>query len=239
MFNKDLDTYIGVVSYKRPHNVKDLHKTLGTNQITWYVRKEEEEIYKNEGATTKVVKYSTLGDKRNKILQDGKEYDTIFMDDDLERFRFAINTKEEYDVTFAQLVKEMKKKLNEIPNVKLCGVNSIAKPFFYNSKRPISLTNFCVGTISLVKKGSTILHDTQFKMKEDYDFTLQHIKKYGGIVRLNYAMVKAKHWKNPGGQTCFRTDEIMDADIKRLQVKWGQTIQLNPKRAHEILLKVR
>ena len=238
MFNEELDCFIGVVSYKRPHNVKDLHKTLGTNQITWYVRAEEEKLYQDEGAITKVVKYSTLGDKRNKILQDGKEYDTIFMDDDIERFRFAINTKEEYNVTFQELVMEMKKKLNDVPNVKLCGVNSIAKPFFYNPKRPISLTNFCVGTISLVQKGSTILHDTQFKMKEDYDFTLQHIKTYGGAVRLNYAMVKAKHWKNPGGQTEIRTDEIMDADIKRLQAKWGKCIQLNPKRAHEILLRV-
>ena len=239
MINKELDTYIGVVSYKRPHNVKKLHEVLGTEQVTWYVRPEEEKLYQDEGANTKAVIYKSLGDKRNRILQDGKNYDTIFMDDDIRRFRFAINKKREIDATFQNVVEDMKKRLNEIPNAKLCGVNSIARPFFFDPLRPISLTNFCVGTICLVRKGSDILHDTQFKMKEDYDFTLQHIKRYGGALRLNYVMVRAGHWNNKGGQTEIRTDEIMDSDIKKLRVKWGRSVRLNPKRPHEILLSVK
>jgi hypothetical protein len=239
MYNKKLDTYIGVISYKRHENVKKLHKVLGTDQITWYVRPNEEKLYQNEGANTKSVIYKTVGDKRNKILEDGKNYDVIFMDDDIVRLRFAKNSKEEYDVTFETLVNEMKQKLKEVPGVKLCGVNSIAKPFFYNAKRQLSLTNFCVGTLLFVKKGSTVLHDTQFKMKEDYDFTLQHIKRYGGALRLNYVMVKAGHWNNKGGQTEIRTDELMDIDINKLRSKWGISIRLNPKRPHEILLSVK
>ena len=239
MINKELGTYIGVVSYKRPHNVKKLHEVLGTDQVTWYVRPEEEKLYQDQGAITKSVVYKTLGDKRNKVLQDGKNQDTIFMDDDIDRFRYAIDKKRELPATFKSVVEEMKYRLNETPNVKLCGVNSIARPFFFDPLRPISLTNFCVGTICLVKKGSTILHDIQFKMKEDYDFTLQHIKQYGSALRLNYVMVLAGHWNNKGGQTEIRTDKLMDKDIKKLQAKWGRSIRLNPKRPHEILLSVR
>jgi len=44
----------------------------------------------------------------------------------------------------------------------------------------------------------------RFVLKEDYDFTCQHIEYHGSAVRLNRLFVKALHRINPGGAVADR-----------------------------------
>lgn len=63
-------------------------------------------------------------------------------------------------------------------------------------------------------------------LKEDYDFTCQHIELHGAAVRLNRLFVKALHRVNPGGAVADRSsskvgwvDGCAKATLKKYPVR--------------------
>jgi predicted dienelactone hydrolase len=77
--------------------------------------------------------------------------------------------------------------------------------------------------------------DTELKLKEDYDYTAQHIALHGVVARCDFIFASFKHRTNAGGAVAYRTPEVEQESIKRLQDKWGDAIRLNPRRENEIL----
>ena len=65
-------------------------------------------------------------------------------------------------------------------------------------------------------------------LKEDYDFTAQHLHTYGQIARLNRVFVKAKHYTNAGGAVAVRNDEREQYNIKILRRKWPGVFRAHP-----------
>ena len=51
----------------------------------------------------------------------------------------------------------------------------------------------------MIDSSSIPRFDCEMTLKEDYDFTAQHLHTYGQIARLNRVFVKAKHYTNAGG----------------------------------------
>lgn len=121
---------------------------------------------------------------------------------------------------------------------KLGGVAPTANPFFYNPKEPISFTKFCIGSFLVIDTESDLRFDSNLSLKEDYDFTLQHIQKYGGVARFNYVLANYQHYSNKGGVVGFRTTETEQHNIRYLKDKWKNLIKDNPRRPNEILLNV-
>jgi hypothetical protein len=84
-------------------------------------------------------------------------------------------------------------------------------------------------------KPNEIRFDEQLTLKEDYDFTLQHIQKYGTIRYQKY-LFTFQHYSNKGGAVDIRNDKEEQKNIMILKSKWGDKIRLNPKRKNEILI---
>jgi len=223
---------LAVISKGRPQNV-----SLYPKDVIWYVKEEEQEQYEGQGATTQPVKYDTIGELRNIVLEDHKGEWLVMMDDDLKKIDFVESKTKTSEITLPNALEFMVKSLKATKFLKFAGISPIAKIFYYN--KPESFTNFIPGNISIIHPDNEIRYDENLRTKEDYDFTLQHIKKYGGALRCNRILATFQHYTNAGGFTDIRSLEIENESILYLMKKWGTAIRLNKKRAGEILMNVR
>ena len=57
-------------------------------------------------------------------------------------------------------------------------------------------------------------------LKEDYDFTAQHLHTYKKVCRVNRLLIWAEHWDNAGGAVTVRNKTTEKRNIKRLRLKW-------------------
>ena len=78
----------------------------------------------------------------------------------------------------------------------------------------------------------------EMTLKEDYDYTLQHIARFGGVVRSNDLLAEYKHYSNTGGAVDVRNSVNEQLNIAYLKSKWGDAIRDNPRRPNEILLSL-
>jgi len=84
-------------------------------------------------------------------------------------------------------------------------------------------------------KPNPLRFDEQLTLKEDYDYTLQHIKHIGTIRYQKY-LFTFEHYSNKGGAVEIRNSNEEQRNIKILFAKWGNKIRLNQKRNNEILI---
>lgn len=231
---------IGIISHHRPHNVEFMHSLVGT-KVTWYVGEGEKQDYEAESAT--VVEGGGMTESRNRALEDawkeGKA--AVLLADDIRKIQkvSVLGVKKNVkDISFVEAVEYMYDNL-EKTGLYLAGVPPTDNEFFFNEKSLYSFNTFVIGDFIVVKKCD--LHfDTQFKTKDDYDYTLQHIQKYGGALRCNSLLISILHYGNKGGVVDIRTPEFEQDAIARLKKKWGtNTIKDNPRRPNEILLRVK
>tara|TARA_R110000796_G_scaffold207106_1_gene323439 strand:- start:489 stop:1205 length:717 start_codon:yes stop_codon:yes gene_type:complete len=107
--------------------------------------------------------------------------------------------------------------------LKAWGLSLAGDYKFYREYQPFS-TQKMVGAniIGIIK--NPIRFDTRLKVKEDYDYSMQHIAKYGGILRYMKYGIDVIHLTNKGGCVSYRTKDIeMDA-YETLKKKWGKKI---------------
>lgn len=231
------DIHIAVISHKRPDNVKLMEELTGLGgELHWYVGLKEEEDYRH--AKGMVIGGGDLVASRNMALNYAateKKY-CLMLDDDLVKIHYFTNVGKT-TIEFFELVQEMYNVLKTSP-LYLAGTASTFNRYFYHPERPLGLKHFIGGWCTLTKKGSVPRYDPALKTKEDYDITLEHVKQYGGVLRINYLAPEFKHWNNKGGVVDYRTDEVESASVKYLKKKWGGAIRDNPKRPNEILLKL-
>ena len=85
-------------------------------------------------------------------------------------------------------------------------------------------------------KPNPLRFDTTMTLKEDYDYTLQHLAKYGNVFRYQKYLFEFEHYTNKGGAVQYRSTKEEHKNIRILIGKWGEKIRLNPKRKNEILI---
>ena len=206
--------------------------------VTVFVHDEKDEkLYKDMICEKVVNTKAPLGIQhmRNAILDHYPKGEKILMlDDDVQALHLKSGQKL-YEVNgnkFIQFVETAFKKLEE-NNMKLFGVYPVPNAYFMNDK--IKLDGFCIGTF-LGVISSELRFDENLPMKEDYDFTLQHIKAHNGIMRYNQMTIEAKHYKNTGGIFLQRNKQREIAAVEYLMQKWQGWVKRNPKKKGEILI---
>lgn len=240
----DGNCLFAVVSRGRAYNVKKLLDVIDDFPLTvyFYVPENEVKAYRACGVQVIGVKYSTLSEKRNIVLANARDNDKhcIMMDDDLVSIRIADSKTVAMPVTFKAMLSYLYDSLfNQFIGYKVVGIPQIAKLFYFNPRQEYSIHNFVVSNIYLIKKECNIWFDERFKTKSDYDFTLQNIVRYGGILRCNRILAEFKHWTNKGGLTGIRNTSIDSESVRLLKEKWGSDIiRDNPRRKGEILIKI-
>jgi hypothetical protein len=107
--------------------------------------------------------------------------------------------------------------------LKVWGLAMASDPRFYREFAPF-VTQCVIGAniIGIIK--NPIRFDERLKVKEDYDYSMQHIYKYGGALRFNKFGINVIHLTNKGGCVDYRTkDTELDA-YEILRKKYGENV---------------
>lgn len=174
---------------------------------------------------------------RNRILEAYPEGSHVVMlDDDIESFLRLSMTTGLKDITGQAIVTQWEQafKKTEGEGKKLWGVYPISNPFYMKAGQ-VKRDGFIIGTVMGVIVNS-LRFDEQLRLKSDYDYTLQNMETYGGVLRFEYLTVEAKHYGNPGGCNSYRNETVNAEMVKILMKKWGGMIRENPRRKGEILI---
>lgn len=198
------------------------------------VKNGEKELYEKAGCKN-VFETGTLMQSRNAALEMAFRENLICvqLSDDIKKVVTNKNFEAKREVDLDVAINEMIDVFSKVKGVYLMGVPPTSNDFFAKSK--ISKNTFCIGDMLFVKP-NPLRFDNTMTLKEDYDYTLQHISKYGNCFRYQKYLFEFQHYKNKGGAVDYRTEKEEQKNINILFQKWKGKIRLNPKRKNEILI---
>lgn len=232
-----------VISARRPDNVGDLSERFGP--LTWYVPEDEVPYYEQFGAPNiqpvPLVdgKPNNLCESRNAALDDAHErgLPCLMTEDDFQRVRVkdfdSDDDNSTLDATPEWASDYLLRALDATP-YKFAGVQPTDNPFF--STKPVGLRNYIIGSLIAVEP-TPLRFDEGLMLKEDYDYTCQHIEEYGGALRVGALLPTVRHYDNPGGAVDVRTTRLEQETIAQLMEKWPEAIHEHPSRENEVVLR--
>lgn len=222
---------IFVISARRTGNVAQVQESVP--DCIWLVPDEEVKDYEKAGADKVIPAGNSLVSARNKALEIASDYYCVQISDDLEALSWRKPDMSTQGKTITETAEMMVTQLAKSPYY-LAGIAPTDNAYFATNR--IAKKGFCIGDFFVVKPNSEIRFDDRFLLKEDYDFTLQHFTKYGGLLRFDFVLASFKHYSNQGGVVAYRNSQVEAEMISLLQKKWGKLVKLNPKRENEVLL---
>jgi len=104
------------------------------------------------------------------------------------------------------------------------GLNLSTDKGFYREHTPFGTVQYIGGPFQAHMKGSEIRYDEELPLKEDYDLSLQHMRRYGGCLRVNYACYDVKQAEQEGGCAVYRNSAAERDQFMKLRRKWGSDI---------------
>lgn len=238
MVRPDLGACVFVVSHARPGNVAPMTQMVGP--ATWIVGQGEAEAYRAAGAAI-VAEGGPLCASRNLALETAFAQDMpcVQLSDDLVRLERAVSQNGgpwgKVPLLLADAVADSLAALRGT-GAKLAGAAPTSNLFYFNPKTPLKERAFVVGDFMVIAPSAPRFDET-LRLKEDYDFTLQHLAKHGRVARLDWVLATWRHGTNAGGAVEVRTAALEQESIARLRAKWGKVVVANPKRPNEVLLK--
>jgi hypothetical protein len=231
-----MEYIITCISHNRHENVKQFIDKVGTDKIVFFVKDEnDKEQYLKNGAKEVIVSGSLM-QSRNASLDYCFTMNKICiqLSDDLENIMLNDFTgKRTYEyVLVTDVLENILNDFIESPYY-FAGFPPTNNPFFALKEKEYN--KFIVGDFIIIKPNN-LKFDINLRLKEDYDYTLQHIKENGGCIRYGMFLNSFKHYSNKGGAVDYRSSTLEQETIKYLINKWGECIKLNTKRENEILL---
>jgi len=238
MVDDSIGCYIAIVSSKRPQNVAGMEAFLGV-QPTWYVGLGEGELYRQAGARN-VIEAGGLVETRNRAIDDafGLGVPAVEVSDDLRWLKRSVSKRnsERHELPFADCVKLMIEAAQGY-GLRLAGISPTNNAFYSDPEKPVKTRVFICADLFVLLPPCDLRFDDSLRLKEDYDYTLQHIAAYGGVVRRDDIQAQFLHRTNPGGAVAYRTARAEQEAIDYLKAKWGTLVADNPRRENEILLR--
>lgn len=229
------DYTVAIISARRPDSVAKLARWTDGLSTRWYVGEGDATAYAAAGAG--VAGEYPLVAARNAALDDADGW-CIQLDDDLMKLGLAAypgcKAAEVSDLPLAEAIERMIRAATEW-GAQLAGVAPTANPYF--ARREVTTTGFCVGDLLAIAPGCPLRFDPAIDLKEDYDYTLQHLAAYSTVARCDTILATFQHRTNPGGAVTYRTPEKEQAAIAYLSEKWPGSIRPNAKRQDEILMR--
>jgi hypothetical protein len=228
-----------IISTQRAGNVPAMEQLCAGLNPVWVVADEADEAEYRYAGARQVLVGGALCASRNVALDYGMDQGThvLQLSDDLKKVEVTSGPKRA-DVTAIRLptaVGVMLGALVNHPAAQLVGVAPTANPYF--SKQRIHPTAFIVGDMILTRAGCPVRFDLNLRLKEDYDYTCQHLQTYGEVARIDNLLATFAHRTNRGGAVAVRTPELEQEMIDYLTQKWPGAIKPNPRRPGEVLLR--
>ena len=203
------------------------------NRFIFCVKNGEGSLYRAAGCRN-VHETGRLVPSRNWALNhafaEGKI--CVQLSDDIKNVKVNKNFGKPDVVPLSAALEKMLQVFLKVPT-KLMGIPPTSNDFF--AKSLISENTFCIGDCLFVKPSAPRFDETM-TLKEDYDFTLQHLATYGQCFRYQKYLFTFLHYKNAGGAVSYRSDSEEQKNIAILKAKWGDKVRLNSKRKNEVLI---
>lgn len=105
----------------------------------------------------------------------------------------------------------------------LWGVNLQVDPRFYREYSPFSLLSPILGPFAAFDR-CTLRYDEDLWLKEDYDLSLQVLRKHHKALRFNKYHYSVDHFSEAGGIVGMRNMPEEVRQLRRLQEKWGSEV---------------
>lgn len=167
---------------------------------------------------------------RNWILKNSKERYVVFVDDDLDKqgwtkhykdhTRIKPLTQDEWLIEFARLFNML-----EELGWKVWGVKTEGSPKSSYPYKPINFRSYVTASCMGMINDGSMLFDENYTVKEDYEITLRHLEKYGGILTARYLFWQNSHWVDDGGCKDYRTQAIEAKAIQDLAKQYPGRIR--------------
>lgn len=228
--------WMAVVSSGRPENVRPMAEKIGA--ATWYVPEEQMDEYADQGVVVRPGSATGVTPVRNRILDTAfgplcPDTIAVMLDDDLKWAAFASNGKAEHvppRVAITNMVRRLKES-----DFHLAGASPTNNPYFTRQSQSIHLF---IRSGVLAVKPTPLRFDENLKVKEDYDYTIQHYLEYGGVLRCDDLLFDFQQRTNKGGYTDSRSLEREEAAVQYLMSKWGKLVKRHPRRPGEVTLSL-
>jgi len=242
-----------IPTHNRPNvtTLNILNKEFNCSDIYLFVNDAEQRLkYAEHEGLLNIVVTNTKGIQkaRNAILNYFEKGEKIVMlDDDIESVsQLKGHTRKdgqvkkalrELDAKGIREFMEYAFEICEKNETKLWGIYPVNNPFYMDMK--INNKGFVIGSFMGIIN-SDIRFDDNLPLKEDYQFTADHIIRHKKIARFDYVTAKIKHYTNSGGVVDLRKEkQQMEAKCcEYLLGKYPQMFRPNPRRENEVLFKI-
>jgi hypothetical protein len=225
-----MDIRVCCPSYRRSSSL-ETHKYLPFIRV--YVDPSEARAYRQNFPDATIVEckkgaQGNLCRVRNHIID--REMKTkadvvLLLDDDLQRIEYWEKRKRivlETDrvLSFVTKYSIMARDLGAY----LWGLNVNNDKACFREYTPFSTCAYIGGPFQAIMRGCELRYDERLPLKEDYDFTLQHLNKYRCTFRVNKAYYMVRQSEQRGGCATYRSMEREREQLFALQAKWGSSI---------------
>lgn len=241
MIRPEIGAYLAIVSGGRPENVAPMTDLVGP--ATWYVSRADADAYHSAayhyGAEVRIVD-RPFPAARNEALRDAwalvGSYPCAMLDDDLVWARrcYPGSDAKPVEIVPVDALWGIVARVGDSP-FHMGGASPTVNAYF---SRHATTTRGFVRSGVLVVEESEPRIDERFRLKSDYDFTVQHVVAYGGVVRCDDLLFNFKQRTNKGGVRELRDQGDANGDaVRLLRSKWGDLVRPNPRRDGEVLLR--
>jgi len=181
---------------------------------------------------------------RNWILKNTDEIWVVFLDDDAKFTGYnkleARNTKKievrNEGFWHEEFVKYFD--LNGQLGYKIWGIRTESATNGTHPYKPILLKGYVTASCMGMINDGEYLFDEDFKVKEDYEICLRHIRDKGGILAIRYLHWENDHWGKDGGCKDYRTVDMERDAIKRLIKMYPGMIASAKRKANEFTIRL-
>lgn len=227
-----------VISAGRPGNVAAMAPQLAGLHATWVVPPDQAQTYRDAGAAAWGVD-GRLSEARNAALDAAFGIDAwcVQLDDDLRRVKTLDRDGAWHPVPLKAALADIATALDGHPLARLAGAAPTDNPYFARGG-PVRTWAFVLGSLT-VTKPTPLRYDTDLTLKEDWDYTCQHLSRYGAVVRCDSVLPTFVHYTNAGGAQRYRNDQLETDITQRLLDRWPGLLRPHPRRDHELALRRR
>ena len=104
------------------------------------------------------------------------------------------------------------------------GVNVNYDRQCYRENTPFSTISYIGGPFQVFLRGNECFYDEALPLKEDYDMTLQQLRRHRIALRLNKYFYRVKQSEQVGGCATYRNLDKEREQLETLRRKWGARI---------------
>lgn len=180
---------------------------------------------------------------RNWILKNNPGR-VVFIDDDL---KFAGYTKLEKHKALKIEIRseqfwldefERMFDLTEQMNYKIWGVKTESAPRSVYPYKPFNFKSYVTASCMGIINDGEYIFDERYRVKEDYEICLRHIRDKGGILAARHIHWENEHWTTDGGCKDYRTIQVERDAIKLLIKEYPGMIRSAKRKANAFTIEL-